>query len=182
MTFAFYELSGGKDFVPRSDLRRSAAQNTPVQPQPATSRVVVASLTNETAPTGLPAARTEASSQSTSALITAAAGPNALFPRDTLDRPEVTLVSLEQNPALFANPVSPDREPEADNSVTVSPSLASAVASPVTGAPDPSAAPRDEFNDLARDIRAVTGNRVNMRGGPGHQLYRSGAAEPEHQG
>ena len=105
--------------------------------------------------------------QTETALITAAAAPGSLYPREELDRPEVTLVSLEQNPALFAQTVNSDRAAEEDESISVTPSLAAAVASPVGAAPNPAAAPQKDFITPERDIRAVSGNRVNLRGGPG---------------
>lgn len=171
MTFAFYEMSGGDNFVPRSELRQAAAEaaggQKPVQiaSKPAT---VAPRPARQTTPSRSEAmAAIDTPTKRPPVELISAAAPASLYRRDTLDRPEVTLVSLEQNPALFAQTVDSTREAEAEETITVSPSLAAAVASPISAAPNPTAAPAREALTLQRDIRAVAGTRVNLRGGPG---------------
>ncbi|MBB93106.1 MAG: hypothetical protein CML68_00655 [Rhodobacteraceae bacterium] len=185
MAFAFYELSGGADFVPRSETRRLAAE---AEPAP-TNTIRTASLVSTRPSTPRPAkSRTETLAQDAQAEIiaapasasglartpggvqlVAAPAPAVLLPRSetAMERPEVTLVSLEDNPALFARPLNPDRAPEANDDVTVTASLGSALSQPVAAAPDAAKAPQDDFLSPERDIRAVAGDRVNMRNGPG---------------
>ncbi|MEM8732017.1 MAG: SH3 domain-containing protein [Pseudomonadota bacterium] len=178
LVFAFYELSGGKDFVPRSETRRLAAEQsdpTPAAVPSQTPKVVVASLQERPVvqqPTTSRAAAMaiidKPAPSANATVLTASATPGALYPAGAeVEQPEITLVSLEQNPTLFAQPLNTDRAPEADEGLTVSPSLAAAVASPVTAAPNPEAAPVEDFIAPQRDVRMVNGNRVNMRNGPG---------------
>ncbi|WP_428926647.1 SH3 domain-containing protein [Marinibacterium sp. SX1] len=191
MVFAFYELSGGKDFVPRSETRRMAAQaeglpGFPDTPGTARRPAQLAAATRTDLPvtpirkTATPApSRAEAmaavdtprtrATPAEAATIASAAAPAGLYPRadDDVASPGITLVSLEDNPALFAQPLIQDRAAEESDTVTVAPSLATAVARPVTAAPDPAAAPRDDFISPQRDIRSVNGSSVNMRNGPG---------------
>lgn len=201
MTFVFYELSGGADFVPRSELRQQAAAESPIFESDDAARIKTASLsstaTSSTATlpqvTSSRASRKEAmaavdseeianpggankggirpASASGAQTVLAAATPGTgFFPGEAdsaMETPGVTLVSLADNPSLFATPLVQDRAPEEDNSMTVRPTLATAVANPVNSAPDPARAPAREVISDQRDIRAVDGNRVNMRNGPG---------------
>lgn len=195
MALAFYELSGGADFVPRSELRREAAANgqtttdtgvqtaslsdrpvTPLRRASEASASVQASPRTEPRPvsrkdamaaidTPVEATRNAGGVE----VLTAAATPGALYSVDDSDigTPEVTLVSLADNPSLFARPVNPDRAPEEDETMAIAPSMGSAMSAPVASAPDPARAPSDGFLSPTRDIRAVNGDLVNMRNGPG---------------
>ncbi len=182
MVFAFYELSGGKDFVPRSETRRLAAADASKDAD--TPTISVASLSTRSSTPKFSPSRTQAmavvdtrnpvtqpkadkADKADRAVLTAATGSLYPLPDDAVRAPGITLVSLGDNPALFAQPLVETRTPEANNDMTVRPSQASAIASPVSGAANPATAKRADFIPDQRDIRAVDGNRVNMRNGPG---------------
>lgn len=180
MVFAFYEMSGGKDFVPRSETRRLAAEAStdpaPIStPLTSSASVIAASVPSKTI-AKFPAspARNDAAvdkTQPASAKAVRTASASAIYPvpdgEDGVRSAGVTLVSLEENPALFARPLIDDRAPEENETMTVRATQAAALSSPVAGAADPTRAKREDFFPNQRDIRAVDGDRVNMRNGPG---------------
>lgn len=182
LALAFYQMSGGADFVPRSQERQEMAASEP-EPQKPT-------------PTARPVAKRSEQQDITVAPIRAAAttrpqapdpqpaaeqsDPSPLFrrPSNQFEPQTVTLVSLEDNPAVFAQPVDQDAETSVE--INVSPSMAAALSSPVTGAPNSTAPTTPPGAQVARaeiapqtdivppkDIRRVKGARVNLRGGPG---------------
>jgi len=143
MGWAFFELSGGTDFVPRkaeliaaaeaaqqaeaqARLNRIAARAAPVDPPVTQPRIVQVRL-RETAPVAAPVRDVD-----TPILEHGPADP-------IQDQP--TLISLEQSASLFARPLTQFD----DIAVSQTPIL------------------------LQRniDIREVAGSRVNMRNGPG---------------
>lgn len=142
--WAFYEESGGADFVPRkaelmaaaaearaaAEAERALAEAAKPAPQPKVVPAEVALAVKET-PVTVP----QRSDPAPEVTTTVAA---------TDSPPEITLVSLEQSGSLFARPLQ---------------QLEDQGANPAE--PGVFLQPRDA------DMRVVTGNRVNMRSGPG---------------
>lgn len=182
LVFAFYELSGGKDFVPRSETRRLAAEAStdpaPIStPLTSSASVIAASVPSKTiarfpaSSAGVDAAPGVDKTPSASAQPVRTASAGAVYPlpegEDGVRSAGVTLVSLEENPALFARPLTDDRASGDAETMTVRATQAAALSSPVSGAADPARVKRADFFPSQRDIRAVDGDRVNMRNGPG---------------
>lgn len=190
----FYEMSGGSDFDP--DALKAAR---------------IAEAEAERAERGLPARPAPAEvAEDTPAPVTIATAPAvptlpqpvqqaAATPRSDEDvtRVSLDLTSVQQTVTTRTTPVVPAQDQESD--ITETPSVtvaASNVASTITTSADTPAiipsliAPRNaqplSLEELApgiADIRTVSGDRVNVRGGPGTnfgvvtQLLRGDAVE-----
>lgn len=139
--WAYWELSGGSEFEPRSpeiaesrtptqESNRETAQRAPVQ-------VPAQALAAAPKPARVGAADT---GKGDVIKIRAVPSPAAA---DSLENPEVTLISLGQNPDQVAQPLSQLNQD-------------GVLQAPVIGAPP---APDGQ--------RSITANRVNMRAGPG---------------
>lgn len=141
MGVVFYELSGGKDFDPEA-LRISRMDPVTEQALP---KVRVAEATQETAP-----APQQPVDTASSAVVT-----RASFDLNTLDTAE-KLAAVQ--PEVRATAVQPIQEEQ----TLILPSLVTQAKVETEAVVVDNTAPV-----TAADIRAVTGNRVNMRGGPG---------------
>lgn len=168
LAVAFYQLSGGNDFVPRSAERQAAAQSiaasTPVEPAASTPLdvpvVAVARLSSGTSLAPRPVTVGEDPQPAQLPAQTAAAdtplpeAPARLFGRETdLDQPTVSLASLGQNPEDFAGAIE-------IVAVSADPTRPLAGTEAATSSSEPAVQPE-------LDIRVVSGSSVNMRSGPG---------------
>lgn len=140
--WAFYEESGGADFVPRkAELMATAAE---ARAAAEAERALAEAAKPAPPPIAVPV----------EVVLAVKDGPVTVAPRSdpapvatvaaSDSPPEVTLVSLEQSGALFARPLQ---------------QLDDQGANP--------AAPGVVLQPRQIDMRIVTGNRVNMRTGPG---------------
>lgn len=149
---AFYVMSGGSDFVPRkADLMAAAA----AQAEADARRVAEAEAAKpQPAPQPMPQivsadAALAVKDQATPAAVTLNTAPAPAETAATTETPpEITLVSLEQSGVLFARPLQQLQDQGA------TPATPGVVLAPAT--PEP-----------RTDLRTVTGDRVNLRSGPG---------------
>lgn len=138
--WAFYEESGGSDFVPRkADLMAAAAE---ARAAAQAERALAAAAKPATPPIVVPV---EVALAVKAVTVPPSSDPAPVPTVAATDSPpEVTLVSLEQSGVLFARPLRQLEDEGLDPAV-----------------PGVLVEPRQA------DMRVVTGNRVNMRSGPG---------------
>ncbi|MDA0963193.1 MAG: SH3 domain-containing protein, partial [Proteobacteria bacterium] len=138
--WAFYEESGGADFVPRKAELMAAAAEARAAAQ--AERALTEAAKPATPPIVVPVEMALAVKEVT---VTPRSDPApAATPAATDSPPEITLVSLEQSSVLFARPLQQVGDQGADPAV-----------------------PGVLLQPRQADMRMVTGNRVNMRSGPG---------------
>jgi hypothetical protein len=146
MGWAFYELSGGSDFEPQTlPAAEPVASASIERATPATD-----DRTNVPRVVQVSTARAEIAPEKPDAVAEAVAEALETTPElaaslqdDSGEEPAVQLVSLSQSGTLFAQPI--------ERLEVVDP------------------APSQAASETVRDIRWITGSRVNMRNGPGTQ-------------
>lgn len=177
MGMAFYQLSGGSDFVPRSEAikaRIAAAETDPAEsaaletvrrarPVPSRDDVAVSALAASPA-----VVRTVPKPDATTPEDTAVASTAARFEATTAraDSDQVVLASLERGAETFGRVLQID--PQAADSI-VEPAEPNLQVAATVATPDETSQPtevRAEPEQQA-DLREVTASRVNVRTGPG---------------
>ncbi len=138
--WAFYEESGGSDFVPRkADLMAAAAE---ARATAQAERALAQAAKPATPPIAVPV---EVALAVKDVTVAPRSDPVPVAEVVAADSPpEVTLVSLEQSGTLFARPLQQLGDEGADPAV-----------------------PAVFLQPRPADMRLVTGDRVNMRSGPG---------------
>lgn len=167
---AFYQLSGGKDFVSRADERQAlaATQKPAIVTVPDRRSVRTSALRAERR------SETLAPAAEPGLAAAVAVGTTSLFdPVEALPRQQnITLVSLADNPAFYAQPLETDPEFDPVASSVVAPAVAPAPATPPVN-PDANAGQTVPVHlgtnpaEAAPEIRRVKGRAVNLRSGPG---------------
>lgn len=141
MGFAFYELSGGEDFVPRKAEMIAAAKAEAAEKAKAREARLAYVQPERVAP---PEPVTEVAVRAAPKPVTAPEPTVRTVETAASQTPAVTLASLESSPELFETSV-----------IQLSAAPETALTPEVTETPEP------------LDIRQVAGTRVNMRVGPG---------------
>lgn len=139
--WAFYEMSGGADFVPEERIAAAPSEETPAAP----AETVVASVpaTNETGQTApVITETTSIQDRLSTALVTSAV-------TQAIEAPSETAPAAGTIAALVADEADLPLAPETDEPVETE--LTDAIAEPAVIVPD---------------LRQVAGSRVNMRSGP----------------
>ncbi len=156
MGWAFFELSGGKDFKPRVNPESKVTASTPLAiPEPDEPVEI------ETTALILPSSQTPVDSKVTVTDISSAPVPEdpkpvLQVPVDLTKKPPVTLVSLEKNGNEFGGLLA-EFDPNAIR-------LSTTVTNETTN-PTPEVTSEPELPPI--DLRTISANHVNMRNGPG---------------
>ena len=156
MGWAFFELSGGKDFKPRVNPALTGTASTPMAiPEPDEPvEIVTTALILPTSP--IPAESKVAVTEISNAPAPDEPGSILPVPVDLTETPPVTLVSLEQNSEGFSGLLA-GFDPNAIRLSTTVP--------PETTDPAPEITAEPELPPA--DLREISANHVNMRNGPG---------------
>jgi len=153
MGWAFFELSGGKDFKPRVTPALIVTASTPLAiPEPDEPAEIVTTALILPTPVDSKVTVTEISS------APAPEDPEPVLqePIDLTKKPPVTLISLEKNGDVFGGLLA-EFDP---NAIRLSTTLTNETTNPtseVTAEPD--------LPPI--DLRTISANHVNMRNGPG---------------
>lgn len=142
--WSYWELSGGSEFEPRSpEVAESVAPEADRKTAQSTAARAPVQVPVK-APKAPKPARVSAADTGKSEVIKIRAVPSPAT-ADSLENPEITLISLEQSPDQVAQPLSQLNQGGVLQAPAIGPS-----ATPTADAP-----------------RSIAANRVNMRAGPG---------------